>query len=254
MAETTAITWATATWNPWMGCHKVSKACAHCYIYRDMAHYGRNPNTVVRAAPATFGNPLKWTQNGKVAPGARIFTCSWSDFFIAEADPWRAEAWTIIRQTPQFWYLVLTKRIERVAECLSPDWGNGYPNVALGVTVENERHLGRVEALAQIPAVVKFTSEEPSLGPVALDELNRGLHWRITGGESGAGCRTSEIDSFRLTRDECARYGVAYFHKQNGGRRKADGVWGGASYDDRTYAELPQALRGLPVWPDREEH
>ena len=108
MAKTTGIEWATATWNPWHGCTKVSPGCAHCYMYRDKTRYGQNPAAVTRSK-TTFFDPLKWKE-----PQARIFTCSWSDFFIEEADAWRPEAWNIIQNTPQHSYLILTKSIARL--------------------------------------------------------------------------------------------------------------------------------------------
>ncbi len=94
MSETTGIQWTEATWNPWRGCHKVSAGCKHCYMFREQIRYGSDPNQVLRSK-TTFYDPLKWQEP------KRIFTCSWSDWFIEEADPWRAEAWDIIRKTPQ---------------------------------------------------------------------------------------------------------------------------------------------------------
>src|SRR3990170_3513590 len=98
MAETTGISWADATWNPHYGCRKVSQGCAKCYAERDMTRYGRPFTEIRRASQASFNAPLRWAKTGKVQPGARIFTCSWADWFIEEADEWRDEAWAIIRQ------------------------------------------------------------------------------------------------------------------------------------------------------------
>ena len=87
MGETTGIAWCDATWNPWQGCHKVSEGCKNCYMFRDKKRYGQDPNTVVRSADATFCKPLTWAKNReKYASINRVFTCSWSDFFIPEAD------------------------------------------------------------------------------------------------------------------------------------------------------------------------
>src|SRR3990167_10389978 len=115
MAETTGIAWTDATWNPWIGCHKVSAGCKSCYMYRDVTFYGGDPN-VVRRGKTTFNAPLRWHHK----PGSLIFPCSWSDFFIEEADEWRDEAWAIMRNTP-YVYLVLTKRIERAFSHMPPD-------------------------------------------------------------------------------------------------------------------------------------
>jgi protein gp37 len=94
-----------------------------------------------------------------------IFTCSWSDFFITEADKWRAEAWEIIRRTPEFTYLILTKRPDRIGRCLPADWNGGYPNVWLGTSAENQKYADqRIPELLRVPAVKHFLSAEPLLG------------------------------------------------------------------------------------------
>jgi len=153
MAQTTGISWTDATWNPWHGCRKISAGCKYCYMFRDKERYGQDP-TVVMRSKSNFNDPLKWAMDteqigflpGKdkepsAFVGMKIFTCSWSDFFIQEADEWRADAWNIIRDTPEFTYQILTKRPERIMECLPPDWGRGYENVWLGVSVEDKEKL-----------------------------------------------------------------------------------------------------------------
>lgn len=114
-----------------------------------------------------------------------------SDFFIEEADKWRPEAWEIISLTPQHTWLILTKRPERIKDCLPPDWGNGYPNVWLGVTVENNESLFRLSLLAKIPAKLRFVSAEPLLETVDFTTMIDNerpidaFQWIIVGGESG---------------------------------------------------------------------
>src|SRR6266498_5551388 len=123
MGETTGIAWTQRTWNPWHGCHKVSAGCKNCYMFREKRQYGQDPDVVVRSK-TTFNAPLKWKDS------ALVFTCSWSDWFIEEADPWRDEAWDVIRRTPHLTYQILTKRIERASSCLPKDWP--LKNVWLG--------------------------------------------------------------------------------------------------------------------------
>lgn len=261
MTEQTKIRWATSTWNPWYGCKKVSQGCKHCYMFRDMKRYGRDPNKVLRAQPATFNQPLKWAKNGKVKKGSQIFTCSWSDWFIEDADPWREEAWQIIRDTP-FTYMILTKRPERIVDHLPDDWGSrGYPNVWLGVSAEDQANANsRIPQLLKIPAATHFVSAEPLLGPLDLFDFVPALwppwtpeqewkpamiwkiDWVITGGESGPGCRPAELDWFRDIRDQCTSAGVAFFHKQHGGTRKLDGEWGGYLLDGREWSEFPEKV------------
>ena len=220
MGNNTGIEWTDHSWNPWHGCTKVSPGCAHCYMYRDKERYGLDPEKVVRSLPSTFRAPLKWRDP------ARVFTCSWSDFFHLEADVWRDEAWDIIRETPHLTYQILTKRVERIEDCLPDDWGEGWRNVWLGVSVENQRHVTRIHALYRVPAALRFVSAEPLLGPVDLSVPDPSLSyqtpceavdWVIVGGESGPDARPMALDWARALRDECTAAGVPFFLKQLGG-------------------------------------
>ena len=210
MSETTGIEWTDATWNPWMGCTKVSPGCAHCYMFREQHQYGRDLEAVVKSK-TKFREPLKWREPRKV------FTCSWSDWFHDGADAWRDEAWALVRDTPHLTYQILTKRPERIAAHLPTDWGAGYPNVWLGVSVENQRHAYRIEYLKFIPAVVRFVSAEPLLGPLELGGQAWEIDWLIAGGESGPKCRPMDAAWAASLRDECVRAGAAFFLKQLGG-------------------------------------
>lgn len=188
MAEASSIQWTDATWNPWHGCKKVSPGCKFCYMYRDKDRYGLDPTIVVRSK-GKFREPLKWKDPKK------IFTCSWSDWFIEEADGWRDEAWAIIKATPQHTYQILTKRPERIAKCLPADWGTGYPNVWLGVSIESQEQVHRLETLMELVTVAStfktFVSAEPLIGyldfndDVWLSQCFDDLDWLIIGGESG---------------------------------------------------------------------
>ena len=234
MGKTTAIEWTDATWNPWRGCLKVSQGCKNCYMYREQERYGKDPKVVVMAAPATFEAPLKWKEPMKV------FTCSWSDFFIDQADEWRDDAWEIIRRTQHLTYQILTKRPENIESCLPVDWDKGYPNVWLGVSVESIEYLWRVEALSEIPARVRFISYEPALGPVDFSPYAPVIQWIISGGESGNHPRPARTEWFRSVRDQCALNEIAYFHKQHGGRTKIEGAYGGKALDGVIHHEFPK--------------
>ena len=97
MGNISHIQWTDSTWNPWHGCKKVSDGCKFCYMYRDKERYGQDPTQVTKSK-TKFAEPLLWKESRK------IFTCSWSDFFIDEADEWRQNAWDIIKATPQHIY------------------------------------------------------------------------------------------------------------------------------------------------------
>ncbi len=240
MGDRTGIGWTQATWNPWYGCTKVSPGCAHCYMFREMKQYGRDPELVTRSK-TKFSDPLRWKE------GKLVFTCSWSDWFHEAADAWRDEAWDVIRRTPQHTYQILTKRLERIAAHLPSDWGEGYPNVWLGTSVENQRWTTRVEELIAIPSRVRFLSCEPLLGPIDLGtistpaELHDEVHWIIAGGESGAHQRECRVEWLRALRDQCAGARIPFFLKQLGGHPDAR-AHEKALLDGRTWTEMPMAV------------
>lgn len=208
----TRISWTNYSWNPWRGCHKISQGCKNCYMFREQKRYGNDPNIVIRSK-TTFNDPLKWKDP------AMVFTCSWSDWFIEEADPWRDEAWEITRQTPHLTYQILTKRPENIPSRLPKDWGEGYDNVWLGVSIESYLKQKRGDILAKIPAQVRFISAEPLLDWIFTPHLlwNNKFHWVIVGGESGPGCRSMDLEWARDIRDDCKQFGVSFFMKQLGG-------------------------------------
>lgn len=237
MAENSQIQWTEHTWNPWHGCTKVSPGCKFCYMYRDKERYGQDPTTVLRSK-TKFRDPLKWKDP------ARVFTCSWSDWFIEEADEWRDDAWRIIKDTPHLTYQILTKRPENIADRLPVDWGEGYKNVWLGVSVENQDVADtRIPQLLKTPAQVRFLSVEPLLDAVSfrwakwdgnyepgwrdrahnpnhLDGLRK-LDWIIVGGESGNESgryryRPSHLEWYAEVVRQCGEAGVPVFVKQLG--------------------------------------
>lgn len=232
MGKDSAIQWTDHTYNPWVGCRKVSAGCDNCYMYRDQRRYGHDPEVVHRTSPATFNAPLTWK-----APGL-VFTCSWSDWFIVEADAWRQEAWEIVRKTPHLTYQILTKRPSRaVARPSGQDWPR---NAWIGTSIENQAAVDarRVESIMKIPAPIRFLSVEPLLGPVDLPLAD--IHWVIVGGESGPGARPMDIAWVRDIQSQCEVMGVPIFVKQMGS------VWaaqhGGNSHGADT-ALWPEDLR-----------
>lgn len=246
MSTRTAISWTDHTWNPWQGCTKLSPGCAHCYAEREHLKYRLPDFAVVRRSKTTFDAPLKWKEP------ARVFTCSWSDFFHEGADEWRADAWAIIKATPHLTYQILTKRPERIRRHLPADWGGGWLNVWLGVSVENQRWTSRILPLLRVPAVVHFLSCEPLLGPVDLspftckegydgDAFVPGVDWVIVGGESGPDARPMAENWVREVRDQCAADEVAFWLKQDSGPRP--GMQGKIPDDLWDYKEMPHATR-----------
>lgn len=249
MAYESKIQWTDGTWNPWHGCKKVSPGCKFCYMYRDKDRYGQDPTKVLRSK-TKFNDPLNWKEP------KLIFTCSWSDWFIEDADQWREEAWEIVRKTPHHTYQILTKRPERIAQCLPKDWGEGYDNVWLGVSTENQRMLEeRFLHLLVNSAKVKFLSIEPLISPIDLSGLliepvegilHNPIHWIIVGGESGnetgkyryRDCKEEWIETLVA---QCQQFEVPVFVKQTG-----TAIAKRSGYKDRhggDISEWPESIR-----------
>ena len=146
----------SVTWNPWHGCRKLSAGCKHCYVYRIDAKYERDSAEVRKTQ--NFRLPVKKDRQGryKVESGTLIYTCFTSDFLLEEADDWRNEAWAMMRERSDCTFLFITKRIDRFLECAPPDWGDGYDNVIVCCTVENQDRTDyRLPYFLKIPAKQK---------------------------------------------------------------------------------------------------
>jgi len=188
--ENSNIAWTHNTQNFWLGCDKIAPECAHCYIGRVLQRQGREPwGQLYRTK--TWREPFKWQREAEAAGVCRrVFTNSLSDFFHADADAWREQAWDVIRQTPNLVYLILTKRPELIEKRLPADWGEGYLNVWLGVSSGSRMTLNKMDSLRRIPVhpkAVQFLSAEPLLEDIS-DQIDlSGFGWLIVGGESGGG-------------------------------------------------------------------
>lgn len=204
MGRDSNIAWTDHTWNPWQGCRKVSEGCKNCYMFRDKKRYGQDASIVIRSKPPTFNKPFSWEEP------AKVFVCSWSDFFIKEADSWRNDAYDIIDKTPHLTYLLLTKRPENTMVRY-----RYRPNVWLGVTIENQINLKRLEYFSPESAPVKFLSLEPLIGSINFetDDLHD-IDWVIVGAESGPDRRPCKIEWVRAIVEQCKEAGVPVFVKQ----------------------------------------
>lgn len=221
MGKDSAIQWTTHTWNPWRGCTRVSPGCLNCYMFREQRRYGRDPEVVTRCGKPVFNAPHKWEANAAALDERQhVFTCSWSDFFHTDADEWRADAWQVIRTTPHLVYQILTKRPALVEKRLPPDWGDGWDNVWIGISAEDQDHYERRwRVLREIPATVRFISYEPGLGPLNITALDGDMpDWIIAGGESGPDARAFNLSWARFLIEQCRVAGVPVFMKQVGSR------------------------------------
>jgi protein gp37 len=227
MAEHTKIEWADSTWTPWWGCTEISDGCRDCWA-RDMTRgaWGNHPRK--RTSPKYWREPEYWNADAprfqrEHGHRQRIFGGHLCDWFDNQAPPeWRVEAWKLVRATPNLDWLILTKRPQNIGKMLPRDWGEGYPNVWLGISVEDEKnHRLRRPILAHIPATLRFVSYEPALGPLGPIDIGIGVlpDLVIVGGESGKAPREMDARWARVIRDECRKLGVAFFMKQMTSKR-----------------------------------
>lgn len=232
MGENTKIEWATHTFNPWIGCSKVSPACDHCYAEALMDHrHGRVEwgGDRSRTAPSTWAQPLKWNRDA-AATGkyTTVFCLSLGDIWDNEVDPmWRSDLFKLIEKTPALTWLLLSKRIGNALKMCDPMAGNPpFPsNAALGSTMisqeEWDRDYPKLKWAGEIlGAKFTFASIEPMLGPIyARGDLP---DWVIVGGESGNGARPMQANWARSMRDQCDAARVPFLFKQWGEWLPAD--------------------------------
>lgn len=224
MSEQTTISWCDHTFNPWIGCTKVSEGCRFCYAEQfaskrmGLKVWGSSTD---RHITKTWQQVPRWNRAARSsAERRRVFCASLADVFEDHptANSMRPKLWDLIRSCGSLDWLLLTKRPENISSMLPSDWGNGWQQVWLGTTVEDDRVSHRLDYLRVIPAVVRFVSYEPALGPLDHCDLN-GIDWVIYGGESGNGFRPDNRDWARAMRDRCREDGRAFFYKQAASQR-----------------------------------
>lgn len=263
MSKSTNISWTDHTFNPWIGCTRVSPGCQHCYAQEDQegkkkrAKWG-DEQPRVRVSESTRRDPYRWNEEA-LATGIRkrVFCSSLADVFdgVASIKPaWKEELWATIHQTSALDWLLLTKRPHLVRNDIDTFSGGSLPpNVWLGFSAENQELFDRRWAIVRdVPAAIKFVSYEPALGPIRLrDEHRCNLDWVIFGGETSlrrGESRPTDLQWARHMRDDCCKLDIAFWYKQRG--NWFDGVWHGKGanlfkaehdrLDGRVIHELPR--------------
>lgn len=247
MSEKTIIAWTDHTFNPWMGCEKVSDGCKNCYALTltknrmGLDLWGKSAERQVTKGP--WQNVRKWNRDAeKDGVQRRVFCASLCDIFEDHptANATRPRLWDLVRECTSLDWQILTKRPHRIVDNLPADWDAGWNHVWLGTSVEDMRVADRVDHLRNIPAAVRFISYEPAIGP--LDDLDlTGIDWVIYGGESGAGYRQEDKNWARVMHRKCSENGTAFFHKQSSGYRTEMGI----ELDGRIIREYPIPRRSL---------
>lgn len=234
MANNSHIEWTDATWNPVTGCSKISPGCKFCYAerlakrLRAMRQNNYRNGFTLTLQPHMLEHPLRWRKP------CRVFVNSMSDLFHAEVPTeYIHRVFDTMRRAHWHQYQVLTKRSERLLELdATLNWQS---QIWMGVSVEKEDYLFRVDHLRRTQACVKFLSVEPLLGPLHRLSL-QGINWVIVGGESGPGARALDPEWVREIRDRCLTAQVPFFFKQWGGVFKSRT---GRIIDGQTWDEMP---------------
>lgn len=228
MAENSRIEWCHHTFNPWMGCTKVSAGCTNCYAERLVSgRFGYEVwgDRTMRLRTRSWTGPYKWNKRARHrGVRERVFCASLADVFEdrPELVEWRDELWRMIDSCRSLDWLLLTKRPGNIGDMLPEFWNTGLPeHVWLGVSVEGQVAATRIKALLDVPRPrdfvgVRFVSAEPLLGPLDLRGFLApdAVNWLIVGGESGPKARPMEVGWARVLRDQCDRADIPFFFKQ----------------------------------------
>jgi len=217
----------TITWNMHHGCSRASTGCRFCYMFRRDESVGKDP-TVVRKTQA-FNLPVRRLRSGphkglyKIPAGSMIYTCFSSDFFHPAADEWRGELWDMMRERSDCTFFMITKRPERIKDSLPPDWCEGYENVHISVTCENQYCADkRLPVFLPLPIRHKSITHEPMLGKIDisryLEEYKGQVESVMCGGESGPDARICDFSWVLNSHMQCVQAGVPFHFHQTGAK------------------------------------
>jgi protein gp37 len=252
VGKNSKIAWTTNTFNPWVGCQRVSPGCENCYAETLMHRYGREvwgPDAPrERTTDANWRKPLAWDREAREADErVRVFCASLADVFEdrRDLDAWRLDLWKLIASTTNTDGLLLTKRPEQMTMLSAPSWRDRWPeNAWAGTTTENQKWFDkRLGHLLAVPAKIRFLSIEPIVGPIDLAGRLDGIHWVIVGAESGHGARAMDHDWVRSIRDQTKAAGAAFFYKQDIVDGKKVEL---PEIDGRSWGEIPGYADAVP--------
>lgn len=216
-----------ADWNPWHGCTKLSAGCKFCYVYRQDAMYGCDVASNVARKTANFDLPIQRKSNRsyKIPSGKIVFTCFTSDFLLQDADCWRHDCWTMMRRRSDCIFYFFTKRIDRFMACIPDDWGDGYDNVFVGCTIENQAMADyRLPIFNTLPIKRKTIIVAPMLERIDIEPyLNPAIAEVAVSGESGIGARICDFDWILDLRRQCMAADIPFCFHQTGARLRKNG-------------------------------
>lgn len=218
-----------AMWSPWRGCHKHSEGCRFCYIHKGDARRGVDTNQIVKSEK--FSAPLDKYVRGKNAgqyklkSGSLVYLCFASDFLLEDADEWRAECWDIMKTRSDLHFLFLTKRIERFMNCIPVDWNDGYNNVTVGCTIENQEMADyRLSIFDALPIKHKNIICQPLIESIDIEKHLNGVELVVVGGESDKNARPLNYDWVLFIREQCIKHDVKFEFRQCGSNFIKEGI------------------------------
>lgn len=213
-----------ATWNPWRGCHRHSEGCRYCYIHKGDHKRGIDTDDIIKTD--NFYAPVARDRSGayRMKPGQDVFLCFSTDYLIEEADSWRGECWDMIRERPDLHFLFLTKRIERFMDCIPADWGDGYDNVTVGCTVENQDRADyRLPIFKGLPIRHRNIICQPLIEGIDLSAYLDNVELVVVGGESDRNARPLDYGWVLAIREQCISHNVHFEFRQCGTHFVKDG-------------------------------
>lgn len=212
-------------WNPWRGCHRHSEGCKYCYIHKGDSKRNIDTNNIVKTDK--FYAPVVKTKSGeyKIKSGQTVYLCFSTDFLIEDADEWRDECWQMIRERSDLNFLFLTKRIERFAKCIPDDWSDGYDNVIVGCTVENQDRADyRLSIFNELHIKHKIIVCQPMIERINLGAYLDNVELVVIGGESDKNARPLDYAWVLAVREQCIERNVRFEFRQCGTHFIKDGI------------------------------
>lgn len=205
-----------AMWNPWRGCRKCSEGCKYCYIHKGDLKRNINTNEIVKTKD--FNKPIEKLKNGnyKMKPGT-VYTCFSSDFLIEEADVWRSDCFKMIEERKDCTFLFLTKRIERFLKIVPENWNDGYDNVVVCCTIENQKNADyKLSIFQKLPIKHKCVVAQPLIEKINIEKYLDNIELVIVGGESDYNARPLDYDWVLDIRNQCINKNVDFEFRQCG--------------------------------------
>lgn len=212
-----------AMWNPWRGCKKCSDGCMHCYIHKGDSKRGVDTSKIIKTKD--YDKPVEKLKNGNYKMRAGIiYLCFSTDFLIEEADEWRSHCWEMIKERSDCTFLFLTKRIDRFMKCIPDDWQDGYDNVVVCCTVENQKNVDyKLSIFKDMPIKHKCIVAQPLLEKIDIEKYLDNIELVVAGGESDINARPLDYDWILNLKEQCVKRNVDFEFRQCGTYTIKDG-------------------------------